>query len=50
MRRHLDGQPVIDTASLEVDQAIQVTGLAAQYEATYEVAPRRAGDLVLVEQ
>ncbi|WP_433936603.1 DNA-binding protein [Sorangium cellulosum] len=43
----VDGQPVIDTASLAVDQAISVTGLAAQYEATYEVAPRRAGDLVL---
>ncbi|WP_437935802.1 DNA-binding protein [Sorangium sp. So ce341] len=46
----VDGQPVIDTASLEVGLAIQVTGLAAQYEETYEVAPRRAGDLVLVEQ
>lgn len=46
----VEGQPVIDTTSLKVDQAIQVTGLAAQYEATYEVAPRRAGDLVLVGQ
>ncbi|WP_438029998.1 DNA-binding protein [Sorangium sp. So ce233] len=43
----VDGQPVIDVASLAVDQAISVTGLAAQYEATYEVAPRHAGDLVL---
>ncbi len=42
----VDGQPVIDTASLAVDQDITVTGLAAQYEATYEVAPRSAGDLV----
>ncbi|AGP40259.1 DNA-binding protein [Sorangium cellulosum] len=46
----VDGQPVIDTASLTIGQAIEVTGLAAQYEETYEVAPRRAGDLVLVEQ
>ncbi|WP_437805740.1 DNA-binding protein [Sorangium sp. So ce1078] len=41
----VDGEPVIDTSSFAVDQIIQVTGLAAQYEATYEVAPRRAGDL-----
>ncbi|WP_437693114.1 DNA-binding protein [Sorangium sp. So ce176] len=41
----VDGRPVIDVASLAVDQAISVTGLAAQYEATYEVAPRHAGDL-----
>lgn len=40
-----DGQPVIDTASLKVDQDITVTGLAAQYETTYEVAPRSTGDL-----
>ncbi|MDC0680320.1 MULTISPECIES: DNA-binding protein [Sorangium] len=42
----VDGQPVIDTASLAVDQDITVIGLAAQYETTYEVAPRLAGDLV----
>jgi uncharacterized protein YdeI (BOF family) len=42
----VDGQPVIDTASLAVDQDITVTGLAAQYETTYEVAPRSTGDLV----
>ncbi|WP_437976192.1 hypothetical protein WMF11_01600 [Sorangium sp. So ce295] len=42
----MDGQPVIDTASLAVDQDITVTGLAAQYETTHEVAPRLAGDLV----
>ncbi|WP_437672561.1 hypothetical protein [Sorangium sp. So ce131] len=38
---------VIDMASLTVDQVIEVTGLAAQYEQTYEVAPRLAGDLVV---
>lgn len=43
----VDGQPVIDTASLAVDQLIEVTGLAAQYEAICEVAPRRAVDLVV---
>ncbi|WP_437737597.1 DNA-binding protein [Sorangium sp. So ce1335] len=43
----VDGQPVIELASLAVDQVIEVTGLAAQYEETYEVAPRRAGDLVV---
>ncbi|WP_437279239.1 DNA-binding protein [Sorangium sp. So ce375] len=42
----VDGQPVIDTASLAVDQDITVTGLAAQYETTYEVAPRSTADLV----
>ncbi|WP_437860429.1 DNA-binding protein [Sorangium sp. So ce363] len=42
----VDSQPVIDTASLKVDQDITVTGLAAQYEATYEVAPRWTADLV----
>ncbi|WP_437640627.1 DNA-binding protein [Sorangium sp. So ce854] len=43
----VEGQPVVDMASLAVDQVIEVTGLAAQYEETYEVAPRRAGDLVV---
>ncbi|AUX22803.1 DNA-binding protein [Sorangium cellulosum] len=43
----VEGQPIIDMASLTVDQVIEVTGLAAQYEETYEVAPRRAGDLVV---
>ncbi|WP_437548879.1 DNA-binding protein [Sorangium sp. So ce367] len=42
----VNGQPVIDTTSLKVDQDITVTGLAAQYEVTYEVAPRSTGDLV----
>jgi len=41
------GKPVIETASLVVGKAIQVTGLAAQYETTYEVAPRKAEDLVI---
>jgi uncharacterized protein YdeI (BOF family) len=43
----VDGSPVIDTASLMPDQTIEVTGLAAQYETTYEVMPRKADDLVL---
>ncbi|WP_437509186.1 DNA-binding protein [Sorangium sp. So ce1099] len=43
----VEDSPVIDTASLEAGQTIEVTGLAAQYEATYEVCPRRAEDLVI---
>jgi uncharacterized protein YdeI (BOF family) len=42
----VNGAGVIDTTSLMMDQSIQVTGLGAQYEATYEVAPRKADDLV----
>lgn len=42
----VDGNGVIDTAGLAVDDEIEVTGLAAQYETTYEVAPRKADDLV----
>ncbi|WP_437676745.1 DNA-binding protein [Sorangium sp. So ce131] len=43
----VENMPVIDTSSLDVGQEIEVTGLAAQYEATYEVCPRRAEDLTL---
>lgn len=32
----------------EAGTAIEVAGLAAQYETTYEVAPRQASDLVVV--
>lgn len=39
------GQPVIDTSMLMVDQMITVVGVGAQYETTYEVTPRKAGDL-----
>lgn len=39
------GEPVIDTASLMVDQTIMVVGTASQYETTYEVTPRNASDL-----
>ncbi|WP_437893992.1 hypothetical protein [Sorangium sp. So ce124] len=42
----MDGQPIIDTASLAVDHAVDVTGLVVHYEAAYAVAPRQAGDLV----
>jgi hypothetical protein len=41
----VNSAPVIDTTSLTVDQTIEVIGLGAQYETTYEVAPRRAEDL-----
>lgn len=34
--------------ALTVGQKIQVTGLSAQYESTYEVAPRQPSDLVVV--
>ncbi len=40
------GKGVIDTSMLMLDQTVEVTGLGAQYETTYEVAPRIAGDLV----
>lgn len=39
------GKPVIDTTALAVGQSITVVGLGAQYEATYEVCPRKAADL-----
>lgn len=42
----VSGAPVVDVASLQVGQSIEATGLAAQYETTYEVAPRNAADLV----
>ena len=44
----VDGLGVIDTSDLEAGTAIEVVGLAAQYETTYEVAPRQASDLVVV--
>jgi uncharacterized protein YdeI (BOF family) len=40
------GAPVVDLTPLQIDQTIEVTGLAAQYETTYEVAPRKAADVV----
>lgn len=39
------GKPVIDTSMLMIDQSITVVGVGAQYEATYEVTPRKADDL-----
>jgi DNA/RNA endonuclease YhcR with UshA esterase domain len=42
------GEGVIDTSALDTGTAIEVVGLAAQYETTYEVAPRQASDLVVV--
>lgn len=44
----VDGVEVVDTGELEAGTAIEVVGLAAQYETTYEVAPRQASDLVVV--
>ena len=40
------GVGVVDTAGLTRGSSIAVVGLAAQYETTYEVAPRVAADLV----
>jgi hypothetical protein len=40
------GVGVVDTAGLTLGSSIAVVGLAAQYETTYEVAPRVAADLV----
>ncbi|WP_246356640.1 DNA-binding protein [Pyxidicoccus fallax] len=34
-------------SAITVGQQLQVTGLSAQYESTYEVAPRQPSDLVL---
>jgi uncharacterized protein YdeI (BOF family) len=39
------GKPVIDTSMLAIDQMVTVVGVGAQYETTYEVAPRKAEDL-----
>ncbi len=39
------GTPVIDTSTLTMGQMITVVGVGAQYETTYEVAPRKADDL-----
>jgi DNA/RNA endonuclease YhcR with UshA esterase domain len=44
----VDGIGVIDTGDLGTGDDIEVVGLAAQYETTYEVAPRQASDLVVV--
>ena len=43
----LAGAPVIDLSGLDVDVALEVVGLSAQYEATREVTPRIAEDLRL---
>jgi DNA/RNA endonuclease YhcR with UshA esterase domain len=40
------GVGVVDTAGLTLGSSIAVVGLAAQYESTYEVAPRVAADLI----
>ncbi len=39
------GKTIIDTSMLMIDQPITVVGVGAQYEATYEVTPRKADDL-----
>jgi DNA/RNA endonuclease YhcR with UshA esterase domain len=45
----VEGAPVIDLSLLEVGQRIRVVGLSAQYEATYEVSPRVADDLQVLQ-
>jgi len=40
------GRPLIATAALSVGQVISVVGLCSRYETSFEVAPRRAEDLV----
>lgn len=44
----VNGVGVVDTSDLETGDEIEVVGLAAQYETTYEVAPRQASDLVVI--
>ena len=39
------GAPLVETASLMLDQSIEVVGVGAQYETAYEVLPRKADDL-----
>lgn len=41
----VDGAPVIDLALLEVGTQVSVVGFSAQYEDTYEIAPRISEDL-----
>jgi uncharacterized protein YdeI (BOF family) len=41
------GVPTSTLRALTTAQTIQVTGLSAQYESTYEVAPRQAADIVV---
>lgn len=41
----IDGQPVVDLASLQVGQTVQVTGLSSRYEDTIEVMPRGPEDV-----
>lgn len=41
----VDGVPVIDLSLLAVGEMISTVGLSAQYETTYEVAPRMTEDL-----
>ncbi|MFV8749866.1 DNA-binding protein [Nannocystaceae bacterium ST9] len=41
----VDGVPVVPLEGLDVGVSITVIGLSAQYETTYEVTPRIAGDL-----
>ena len=43
----VDGAPIIDTATIMLDQTIEVMGLSAQYETTYEIMPGKAADLVV---
>lgn len=45
----IEGAPIIDLTGLDTGVSIEVTGLSAQYEATYEVTPRLAEDLTVVE-
>ncbi|PRQ01276.1 hypothetical protein ENSA7_58810 [Enhygromyxa salina] len=44
----VDGVGVIETAGLAIDDTVEVVGLVAQYETTYEIAPRHAADLVVM--
>ncbi|PRP95858.1 hypothetical protein ENSA5_37270 [Enhygromyxa salina] len=44
----VDEVGVIDTTGLTIGDSVEVVGLVAQYEETYEVAPRHAADLVVL--
>ncbi len=41
----VEGQPVVELGLFEIDAPVSVIGFSAQYEDTYEIAPRMTGDV-----
>lgn len=44
------GQPVVGIDSLVIGDSVSVTGVAGQFETTYEVIPRKSDDLAIAVQ